>query len=77
MGALVGRDSAAAASGQLRVIRAQDLIDEGVEPKASVRAAKKVTQRVVAEKLDRHFGNRGAADITHSLRSLDQRPFLN
>lgn len=46
---------------------AADMIDAGVDPKEALKASTVVTKTGVAEKLDRHFGGKNAAEITHAV----------
>lgn len=46
---------------------AAEMIDAGVDPKQALLASTVVTKRAVAERLERHLGNRSAAEITTTL----------
>lgn len=46
---------------------AMDMIDAGVDPKQALLASTVVTKKGVAEKLDKHFGNKNASGITHTV----------
>lgn len=46
---------------------ATDLINAGIEPLTALKASTVMTKKGVAEKLDRHFGNRSASEITHTV----------
>lgn len=46
---------------------AAEMIDAGVDPKEALKASTVVTKSGVAEKLDRHFGGKNAAEITHTV----------
>lgn len=48
---------------------ASAMIDAGVDPKEALKASTVVTKLAVAEKLDRHFGNKNAAEITRTVSS--------
>jgi len=46
-----------------------DMINAGVDPKQALLASTVVTKKGVAEKLDKYFGNRNAAEITSTINS--------
>ena len=46
---------------------ATDLINAGIDPLVALKASTVMTKKGVAEKLDRHFGNKSASEITHKV----------
>ncbi|TKD46048.1 hypothetical protein [Azotobacter chroococcum] len=44
-----------------------DLINAGIDPLTALKASTVVTKKGVAEKLDRHFGSKNAAEITQTI----------
>ncbi|WP_216594784.1 hypothetical protein [Halomonas sp. PR-M31] len=56
---------------------AGELIDAGLDPKFALKASTVVTKKGVAEKIDRYFGNRNAAEITHTISNLSEDDYLN
>lgn len=46
---------------------ASELMDAGIDPKIALKASTVMTKKGVAEKLDRHFDNKNAAEITHTI----------
>ncbi|MGM0703346.1 MAG: hypothetical protein ACQEUG_13215 [Pseudomonadota bacterium] len=46
---------------------ASEMIDAGVDPKEALKASTVVTKSGVADKLDRHFRDKNAAEITHTI----------
>ncbi len=46
---------------------ATEFINAGIDPLVALKASTLVTKKGVAEKLDRHFGNKSASDITHTI----------
>lgn len=56
---------------------ATEMIAAGVDPIEALKASTVVTKSGVAQKLDRHFGNRNAAEITHTISSHSETNPLN
>lgn len=48
---------------------AAEMIAAGVDPMQALKASTVVTKSGVAEKLDRHFGNKNASEITQTISS--------
>lgn len=54
-----------------------DLVDGGMDYKNALLAAKILTKKVVAERLDAHFDNRSASEITHTISQQQVGQLLN
>ncbi len=51
---------------------ATELMQAGIDPYVALKASSVITKKGVAEKLDRHFGNKSASEITSTIREHGQ-----
>jgi len=56
---------------------AMDMIDAGVDPKQALLASTVVTKKSVSERLDQHFADKSASEITSTISSHSDRNLLN